>query len=89
MIELTRLRDMPNIGAALEQKLIEAGVHTPENLRVLGSREAFMRLKIIDPDCCLSCLFALEGAVRGIRWHDLDHETKADLKAFHLASHCD
>lgn len=30
-----------------------------------------------------SHLCALEGAVRGIRWHDLEPEVKADLKAFY------
>ena len=28
-------------------------------------------------------LSALEGALRGVRWHDLPDDVKADLKAFY------
>ncbi|MBS6511016.1 MAG: TfoX/Sxy family DNA transformation protein, partial [Clostridiales bacterium] len=38
-----------------------------------------------DPGICLSALQALEGAVRGVRWHSLPSEVKQDLKAFYRA----
>jgi hypothetical protein len=33
-------------------------------------------------ECVFSTLCALEGAVKGIRWHYLDCETKEELKSF-------
>ncbi len=43
---------------------------------------AFIRIKAIDPDACFSKLCALEGAVEGIRWHNLSKEKKSELKHF-------
>ena len=78
------LHDMVNIGSVAEQKLIEAGIDTPEKLIELGSKEALLRVRATsDPGACLSMLCGLEGAIRGVRWHDLPPEVRADLKAFH------
>jgi DNA transformation protein len=37
----------------------------------------------MDPSACLMRLCALEGALRGVRWHDLDARTKGELKVFY------
>lgn len=71
-----------NIGTVVEQQLEQAGIHTPEELRAVGSREAWLRIKAIDPSACYNRLCALEGAIRGVRWHDLPSGVKADLKDF-------
>lgn len=76
------LKQMPNIGSVLEQKLLEAGITTPEELISLGSEKAFLRLKGICPTACLNMLLALEGAIRGIRWHQLSKTRKEELKEF-------
>jgi DNA transformation protein len=80
---MSGLQSMPNIGAKLEAQLIEAGIQTPEQLKAAGSREAWLRIKAFDPSACLMRLCALEGALRGIRWHDLDPGTKEELRAFY------
>jgi DNA transformation protein len=82
MLNMGKLSDMPNIGATLEKKLIEAGIFNSESLRELGSKEAFMRLRMIDNTVCLNMLCALEGAIQGIRWHGLADACKGDLKEF-------
>lgn len=82
MGELTKL---PNIGKTLEAQLLQAGIPTPAALQETGSREAWLRIQSFDPSACYNRLCGLEGAIRGIRWHDLDAETKADLKAFYQA----
>jgi DNA transformation protein and related proteins len=82
MICLESLSRMPNIGSALEKKLIDVEIRTPEALIRLGSREAFMRIKALDNTACYNLLCALEGAVQGIRWHNLPETTKKDLKCF-------
>ena len=80
---MSNMTDMANIGAKLEAQLAEVGIRTPEELKAVGSREAWLRIKAMDPSACLMRLSALEGAIRGIRWHNLDENVKAELKAFY------
>jgi DNA transformation protein len=76
------LTQMPNIGKVVARELIQVGITTPEELCAIGSEQAFIRLQTIDETACLSMLQALEGAVQGIRWHDLPKERKEELKDF-------
>lgn len=78
----TELTDMPNIGKVVAEKLIEVGISTPEELRAIGAEQAFIRLQTIDEGACLCMLQGLEGAVQGIRWHNLPKERKEELKQF-------
>ena len=80
MSELTKL---PNIAAKLDAQLADAGITTVDELRRVGSREAWLRILSRDPSACLMRLSALEGALQGVRWHYLDGETKASLNAFY------
>ena len=73
---------MPNIGKVVAGKLMEIGITTPEELITLGSEQAFIRLQTIDETACISMLQGLEGAVQGIRWHNLPKERKEELKEF-------
>lgn len=77
-----KLAILPNVGVRLEEQLNVAGIDTPEQLCEIGSREAWLKLKRMDPSVNLTRLYALEGAVRGMRWHQLDDDTKTDLRAF-------
>ncbi len=76
------LTEMPNIGKIASKKLISVGIDTPEKLKELGSKEAFIRIRSIDNTACFSMLQGLEGAIQGVRWHDLPESTKKDLKIF-------
>ena len=80
MSELTKL---PNIAAKLEGQLADGGITTVDELKRIGSREAWLRILARDPSACLMRLSALEGAIQGVRWHYLDDETKASLKEFY------
>jgi len=80
MGELTKL---PNIAAKLEAQLADVGITTEEELRKVGSREAWLSILARDPSACIMRLSSLEGAIQGIRWHYLDEETKKSLKAFY------
>lgn len=82
----TKFDKTPNIGSILSKRLIEAKINSPEELKKIGSKKAFLMIKSIDKDACLSMLNALEGAVQGIRWHSLDQSTKEDLKDFFKSS---
>ena len=78
------LTDLPNISKVNAQKLRDAGISTPDELRALGSKEALVRVRMkSDPGACLSMLYGLEGAIRGVRWHSLPDDVKEHLRAFH------
>ncbi len=77
------LSKLPNIGKTLEEQLLRAGITTPEQLRETGSREAWLRILAFDPSACYNRLCGLEGAVQGIRWHQLPGEIKGELKEFY------
>ncbi|MEW9077695.1 TfoX/Sxy family protein [Terrisporobacter glycolicus] len=79
MGELSKLL---NIGKVLEKQLNEVGINSIENLREIGSKKAWIKIKSIDESACLNRLCALDGAIRNIRWHDLDESIKNDLKEF-------
>ena len=80
MGELTML---PNIGKKLEQQLTQVGITTAEELRAVGAKEAWLRIRAMDPSACMLRLMALEGAVEGIHKNLLSDQVKADLKAFY------
>lgn len=79
----TNLRNAINIGKDTEQKLIAVGIDSLEKLCSIGSEQAFLRLKAIDPGACMSLLYGLEGAITGIKWNNLPDERKAALQDFH------
>ena len=77
-----QLCELPNIDKELENILNQVGINTPQELKNIGSCKAFQLIHAIDPTSCLSKLSALEGAIQGIRWHNLDADTKQKLKDF-------
>ena len=78
------LCQLPNIEKPLEEKLILLGITSPGDLNYLGSKEAYLRLRLIFPnDTSIKILYALEGAIRGISWKQLKKDIKADLNKFY------
>jgi DNA transformation protein len=71
-----------NIGSTLSDKLLSAGIDSIDQLKSAGSEDTFIRIRTIDPSACLNMLYALEGAIQDIRWHDLDLSRKNELKDF-------
>ncbi|MBN1632525.1 MAG: TfoX/Sxy family protein [Thermoleophilia bacterium] len=79
----SELRDLPNVGPVLERSLREVGIETPEHLRSVGAREAFVRIRAAaDPGACLHMLYGLEGAVRGVPDKLLPDDVKRGLRDF-------
>lgn len=72
---MSELSKLPNIGKSVEQQLLQ-----------IGSKQAWLNIKAIDPSACYNRLCALEGAIQGIRWHNLDENIKLELKEFYSAS---
>ena len=76
------LTTLPNIGKVLADKLKLSGIDSVEKLQSIGSENAFIRLKTIDNDACFNMLCAIEGAIQGIRWHNLEKYKKEELRIF-------
>ena len=51
MGELSRL---PNIGPVVESQLNTVGIHTYEQLKAEGSRQAWLKIKAIDDSACIT-----------------------------------
>ena len=77
------LSKLPNIGEAVEEQLNEVGISTYEELKKVGAKEVWLRIKEIDDSACIHRLYALEGAIEGIKKNQLPEETKSELKDFY------
>lgn len=78
------LTDLPNIGRILADKLNEIGITNEQELKETGSENAIIRIDTIENSgVCINMLYALEGAIQGIRWHILSNEKKQELKEFY------
>ena len=79
MAELTSLM---NIGKELDRKLKSVGISTAEELKEIGSKEAFVKLKLLYPSVCAVFLYTLEGAITDTDYNRLPEAVREDLKAF-------
>ena len=77
------LTNLPNIGRTLAEKLKMVGISTPSDLLNTGSENAMIKTKTIDKEACINMLFALEGAIQGIRWRNLEKSKKLELTEFY------
>ena len=79
MSELTSLR---NIGKELDRKLRSINISTVDELKAVGSEEAFIKMKTLYPNVCLVHLYSLEGAILDIDYNQLPDDVKKRLKEF-------
>ena len=77
------LSKLPNIGKTVEEQLAQTGIVTADELRKIGAKAAWLKIRQIDPSACIHRLLALEGAIEGVKKSLLPDEVKADLKAFY------
>jgi DNA transformation protein len=77
------LQKLPNIGKELERQLNEVGIHTYEELKTIGTKQAWLKIQEIDASACIHRLLAIEGAIEGIKKTLLSDEQKAELKKFY------
>lgn len=77
------LSKLPNIGEFVEKQLNDVGINTYEQLKKSGSMGAWLKIKAVDPSACIHRLYALEGAIEGIKKSQLSSEIKEKLKEFY------
>ncbi len=76
---MSELAELPNLGPAIVKKLEAVWIRTQAELIDVGSIEAYMRIKGRGAKCC-NMLYALEGALRGVRWHKLSSRDRDHLR---------
>ena len=78
-------KQLRNVGPKLAEKLLEAGVDTPEKLRELGAKKAFDLMYAAGDaygDYNAAYLYALEGAIRDCDWLSIPDEVKEEYKKY-------
>jgi DNA transformation protein and related proteins len=70
---------LPNLGSKSEQMLARAGISTVAQLQALGAVAAYAQTKKAGLPVSLNLLWALEGALTGMRWQDVAREHRTSL----------
>ena len=73
------LLHLKNLGVASVNILRAIGIGNEEDLRQLGSVEAYTRIKRRGINVSKVMLYALEGALLDVHWKDLDANLKRQL----------
>lgn len=73
------LAKLPNIGKIVEEQLNQVGIKTLKQLKEIWSKQAWLYIKAIDKSACINRLYALEGAIQGVKKSELPEEKKACL----------
>lgn len=80
---MNELTGLPNLGPTPVAELEAAGIGSPAQLRALGARSAWERIRARNPERdCSSSLLALEGAVRGVRWMQIEPSERRRICAY-------
>lgn len=79
MDDSTPLHQVPNLGTASARMLGTVGLRTLGDLRALGSVAAFARARAQGEPVSLNLLWALEGALSGMRWQDVATRHRTSL----------
>ena len=73
---------MKNLGPKSAEQIVAVGIDGPDEIRELGAAEVFHRVKSRSPEATsLNLLWALQGALMEVHWHDVPDEIKQQLLA--------
>ena len=73
------LIEMKNLGKTSVQWLYAVGIQNPEQLKAVGSVEAYRKVKARGFKVSKVLLYALEGALLDVHWSELSSDHKARL----------
>lgn len=74
-----KLIELKNIGASTVNILNSIGIRSLEDLKAIGSVQAYRRIRQRGVHVSRSLLYAMEGALLNIPWKSLDPALKAQL----------
>ena len=76
------IASLKNLGPKSESRLIAAGIPDAQALQRVGVVNAYHRVKTLFPnDTSLNLLWALQGAIMDLHWHDIPNDIKQQLLA--------
>ena len=76
------LESLTNLGRISARQLAEIGIKTEAELRAAGAAAAYLRLKDhFGRGVSLNYLYALDGALKGVRWDLMPESERAALRA--------
>jgi DNA transformation protein len=73
------ISDLEGIGPKSREMLARAGITTAEQLRELGSVEAYVRTKRVNTGVSLNMLWGLESVMTGEHWRDVAKNHRTSL----------
>ncbi|NFL95099.1 TfoX/Sxy family protein [Clostridium botulinum] len=85
---MEELSKLPNIGKEVESQLNKVGIFSYDELKDIGTEQAWLKIQEIDSSACIHRLLALEGAIQGVKKTALSQERKAELKDFYNWHKC-
>ncbi len=86
--QVRTMMKLKNIGKRIAERLVLAGIETPEMLKKLGAKEVYLMFfekEGWSQTLCPCFLHALEGAITGERWNEISETKKEDFKKFSRA----
>jgi DNA transformation protein len=76
------LESLTNLGKISARQLAEIGIKTEADLRTAGAAAAYLKLKDhFGRGVSLNYLYALGGALKGVRWELMPEAERAALRA--------
>ncbi|OTA21699.1 DNA transformation protein tfoX [Xenorhabdus beddingii] len=78
-----RIKDLPNLGIALERQLWKVGISKVEELRMLGAKATYLKLQQHKKRTNVSLLLALAGAIEGCHVAVLPEQLRDELISWH------
>jgi len=78
-------KQLKNIGPTLADRMVDAGIDTPEKLRAMGAKKAFQLMYATGDnygDFNAAYLYALEGAIRDCDWSSIPDSVRDDYRAY-------
>jgi len=79
---MQELNSLPNISRIIKRKLNDVNILNAEQLKEIGSREAFTKIKTAFPKSCVYLLYRLEGAITEEKWYNLGKEKEKELSDY-------
>lgn len=76
------LEALTNLGKISARQLAEIGINTESELRSVGAAAAYLKLKDhFGRGVSLNYLYALDGALKGVRWDLMPETERAAVRA--------
>lgn len=77
---MKNLSELPNIGNAVANQLKQVGILDEDDLKSIGAEQAWLKIQQIDKTACINKLYALEGAILGIKKNIIAKRKKRSIK---------